>query len=401
MKVVWVTPALPHPLAAGGWAHEFELIRALAERHQIEVVSSDLAGPLDEQALLDAGVGFTRVPWIPEAYPDGRFAVGRGLLRADPNLVLWSRRDRLPKVQAALREVTERWRPDLVHITLGELAPLVRDISCPTAILLFDSLTREIESRLAHETMLRRRVRLRLEARRTRQFERDWYRQATALASVSSVDAKWFEEVVGRPVEVIENPIAEEFFDPPSSAPIEDLITFVGTLNHHPNVDAIEWLVREVWPLVQVRRPAARLRVVGRGDRSGEATQRMRALVEGGGGELHADVDDIRPYYWESAVVVAPMRLGAGMRNKVIHAMACGVPVVATPTALEGVPDDAIAQSWVAPDAVGLANALEEVLSAPAEAAATAATARRAVESLRTPDVAQRLDSWWARAAGC
>ena len=396
MKVVWVTPALPHPEAAGGWAHEFELIAALAGRHEIEVLSSDHDSPLDHQALLDTGARFTRVPWLVRAHPRNRLLLAASVLRANPNVAVWLRRDRLRALGAALQALEGRFRPDIVHVTLGELAPLLDVAAAPTELLLFDSLTREIEARLELETTARRRAQLRLERRRTRRFESDWYRRATGLVSVSTVDAAWFEQLLGRPVEVIETAIPERFFGVGGQRSAT-VVTFVGTLNHRPNADAIEWLCEEIWPLVVADHPAAELRVVGRGDPEGLVTARIRTLVEQAGGLLEVDVPDVRPYYLEAAVAVAPIRLGGGMRTKVTQAIASRAPVVATPFALEGVPQDAAEHVLVASTPRTIADAIVATLEDPEAARRRADRAARGVATLASADIARRLEAFWAR----
>ena len=174
---------------------------------------------------------------------------------------------------------------------------------------------------------------------------------------------------------MVENSIPERLFEPPQLARSGNVVTFVGTLNHPPNTDAVEWLVREIWPLVISKRPDAELRVAGRSDGgiNGPITRRLGALVREAGGRLDVDVDDIRPLYWEAAVVVAPIRTGAGMRSKVIHAMACGAPVVATITAFEGIPETATRQAMTGTTAAEVAAGIVKTLDDPAGACAAPA----------------------------
>lgn len=396
MKVVWVTPSMPHPQGSGGSAHEFELINALARHHQVHVVSCHFTSALDSTPLLDAGAQFTSVEWQVRPYPTGKVGVVRGLVRADPNLVIWLGRDRISKLAKAVEAVAADEATDLVQVTHGELAELLGHLRHPTGLLLFDALTRANMTRLAVEPLLRRRAQLRLEGARTRRFERRWYPRATGVASVSTVDARWLEQLLGIPVEVLENPIGDQFFASATVPRSADLVTFVGALTHHPNADAIRWLATEIWPRVLARRPEARLRVVGRAD--GDPTvEGLRALVEAVGGELLVDVPDIRPHYWEAAAVAAPLRQGSGLRNKVIHAMACGAPVVATPTALEGIPPDAAALALSALTSEEVAAAIVETLADPDAAARRAAAALVAVSPLRIDAIAGRHERWWAQ----
>jgi glycosyltransferase involved in cell wall biosynthesis len=107
-------------------------------------------------------------------------------------------------------------------------------------------------------------------------------------------------------------------------------ILFVGNFRHVPNVDAAVWLGRTIVPLVRSRIPDVRITLVGL-----NAPREVRALAAPGV-ELLGAVDDMRPLLARTAVVLAPIRIGGGMRMKVLHAMAHGKAVVTTPRGAEG-----------------------------------------------------------------
>jgi glycosyltransferase involved in cell wall biosynthesis len=270
--------------------------------------------------------------------------------------------------------------------------------SGPTALLVFDSYARHLRRRLDLESLPRRRLQLRVELRRSETWERRWYPQATALACVSSVDAEWLDARLPRQVDVIENPIGDGYFDPPGVTRTSDTVAFVGSLLFEPNLDAVEWLIGDIWPRVVARRPLAALVVAGRSDGDPSRLAHVRRMVESVGGEVEADVPDVRPVYWRAATAIAPIRLGAGLRNKVLHAMACGAPVVATPAAVEGLPVSADEHVLVASTADAFADAIARTLDDPAAATARAGAARMVVEQFRTPRIGARLEEWWATA---
>jgi len=97
--------------------------------------------------------------------------------------------------------------------------------------------------------------------------------------------------------------------------------------------------------------------------------------------------------------VLAPIRLGAGLRNKVIHAMACRAPVVATPPALEGITIDD-ADVVVRDTAEGIAAAAVEIMNDPQSAAHRTARAAAAMERYRTEVIGETFEQWLRRAAG-
>ncbi len=110
-------------------------------------------------------------------------------------------------------------------------------------------------------------------------------------------------------------------------------ILYVGSLGHYPNVDAVRWFVSAILPEIRRTIPDATMTIVGSGDPASIADMRERAGVE-----YIGPVEDVRPYLREAAVFVAPVRLGSGMKGKVLEALAMAKPMVATSVAAGGIP---------------------------------------------------------------
>jgi glycosyltransferase involved in cell wall biosynthesis len=107
-------------------------------------------------------------------------------------------------------------------------------------------------------------------------------------------------------------------------------LIFVGGFRHPPNLDAVTWFVAEVWPLVQSRQPGMTLTIVGSNmPISIQQLQAPNVIVAG-------FVEDMDPLLDRARISIAPLRYGAGVKGKVNQAMACGLPVVATSVAAEG-----------------------------------------------------------------
>jgi glycosyltransferase involved in cell wall biosynthesis len=135
-------------------------------------------------------------------------------------------------------------------------------------------------------------------------------------------------ELPAKAVQVLSN-IHEPLAVTPGFAEREGLL-FVGGFQHPPNVDAVTWFVREVWPLVRAQAPDMRARIVG-----SKMPESLRQLA-GDGIEILGFVPDIEPLLARSRVSIAPLRYGAGVKGKVNQAMSHGLPVVATSMAVEG-----------------------------------------------------------------
>jgi polysaccharide biosynthesis protein PslH len=167
-------------------------------------------------------------------------------------------------------------------------------------------------------------------------------------------------------VEVIENGVDLSAFHPHAGPSAIQDVVFCGVMNYAPNVEGAIWLARHVWPLVKARVPGARLKIVG-----ANPSRSVQALSnEDAGINVTGSVPDVRPYLWSSAVAVAPLHTARGVQNKVLEAVAAGLPVVVTPVVREGLPS--------------------EVRSACAEAATPAAFADRITSWLKISPEARR-----------
>ncbi|NCT68664.1 MAG: glycosyltransferase [Rhodanobacteraceae bacterium] len=107
-------------------------------------------------------------------------------------------------------------------------------------------------------------------------------------------------------------------------------LVFVGGFQHPPNTDAVEWFVAEVFPQVRAALPDVRFHVIGSKVPDAIRTLASEHVI------VHGFVENIMPFMDGCRISVAPLRYGAGVKGKVNMAMSCGLPVVATPIAVEG-----------------------------------------------------------------
>ena len=112
----------------------------------------------------------------------------------------------------------------------------------------------------------------------------------------------------------------------------DPVVLFIGAMDYFPNEDAVLYFAREIWPLVRKELPEAGFHVVG-----GNPSKKVTALADKGSGIVVTGyVPDVRPYLVKADVFVAPFRIARGVQNKVLEAMAAGLPVVARPEAVQG-----------------------------------------------------------------
>lgn len=199
------------------------------------------------------------------------------------------------------------------------------------------------------------------EFKRYKKFEKVACGMFDLALTVSPADEKWMREnykITNVKTAVL--PVDANYFLPLENVPEkEGLIVFTGMMNHPPNVDAAVYFAKEVFPAVRSRMPGAEFWIVGR-----DPVPEVRALAGMPGVTVTGTVPDIRHYIAQAAVVVVPLRFGAGMRNKILEAWGMQKFIISSSVGAEGLPyldgenlciaDDT--EAWVKSTVEGLAN---------------------------------------------
>lgn len=179
----------------------------------------------------------------------------------------------------------------------------------------------------------RERRRMLSQARRCFELERKYARRYDLVVAVSDHDAEWIRRnYQPRKVTTARLPLDRHYFAPdPARHEVPNRIVFTGLMNHPPNVDAVQYFARQVFPLVRQTVPEAEFYIVGRNP--GPEVIRLGDLP---GVRVTGEVPDTRPYLAEAAVVVVPLRFGSGARYKILEAWSMGKCVVSTTVGAEG-----------------------------------------------------------------
>ena len=158
-------------------------------------------------------------------------------------------------------------------------------------------------------------------------------------------------------IDVVPNGVNLEHFGFRRYETQEDLLVFCAKLDYFPNADAAVYFVRSIWPLLRARRSELRLEIVG--SRPPRSVRRLNGKNKV---RVIASVADVRPYIGRGAVALCPIRIRAGIQNKMLEAMALGVPLVATSICCEGLPVVPGKHLLVAENAPQFASAIELLL---------------------------------------
>lgn len=387
MRVLVCASEAPLPPLNGVRLALRELCAQLAGSHEVCVLAYRWP---DQHGDPPAGVEHRPLD-APPLRPAARLADrARSLWRLQP-----TEAPRLGRPMARAVEKLRRERSfDVAHVTLGVLAGVSGALDgLPTVLVPLDSWSRNA----ATEANLARGGRwawLRLQHALVRRYETHAYRRFARVVCVTDVDA---EETARRDGQirtvVIPNGVDSRRFAPdPTTRRDTNLVVLAGDLAYGPNVEAARRLALQIFPLLRELRPEVRLVLAGRNPASS-----VRSLAQPGV-RVVADPPDLQPWLAKAGVVACPMASGTGMKNKVLEAMACAAPIVATPLACQGLAVRDGQHLMVAKDDDAFAGAVARLLAEPALASGIGAAARRYVEQHhRWEDVARRYEALYGQ----
>ena len=268
-----------------------------------------------------------------------------------------------PAFHAALRQTVAKWRPGIVQLEFTQMAMYIPDCTPARTILVEHDITYDLYAQMLSGAPDDYEIRRQHELWTS--FETAAWRQVDRVVTMSERD----RAVVGGAT-AIPNGVDLDRFTPSSQPPEPRRLLFIGSFAHRPNVMALEFFLRDVFPRLE----NVTLHVI-----AGQRHQRFWDLQHPGV-EVEGFVSDVRPAYQRATLVIAPLVASAGTNVKILEAMAMGKAVVSTEAGIHGLELGRGTDVVVTDSAEAMAAAITRLLEAPAERAAIEAHARQTVE---------------------
>jgi len=374
--ILVATPYLPFPLAHGGAVRMYNLMRRAAQDFDQVLLSFSGDPRAAPPELLDicSEVVLVKRP-------------GTHLLPSSSRPEIVEEFDS-PAFHVALRQTIRKWKPALVQIEFTQMAQYAADCRPAKTILVEHDVTLDLYQQLlaqGDDWELRRQL------EKWVRFETAAWGEVDRVVVMSEKDRAL---ITGHAQPVcLPNGVDLERYRPTAAAPEPRRLLFLGSFAHLPNVLAVDFFLREVWPLLQ-KMEGATLHIIA-GARHQYYLDRYRDRVQPDlaqrGVEVEDFVADVRPAYRRATLVVAPLLASAGTNIKIMEAMAMGKAIVSTAAGINGLDLNPGVDVMIANTGAEMAQAILDLLADPARRQDMERAARLTVEHAFDWDViAQR-----------
>jgi hypothetical protein len=374
VNILFLCHRFPFRPRRGGKIRPFHIVRHWHEQgHRVVVCSLARSAEEAEEgrgiaphcAAFEMGVVDERLQWAR--------MVARLPLATPSSMGYFHSTDLARKVRARL--AAERF--DLVFVHCSSVAPYVEHLRGVPKILDFGDMDSQKWLEYAERKPWPLSWGYRLEGLKMLAAEKRLARAfdlctATTRAERDTLDSY----ATGAPSDWFPNGVDAGAFAPDGRAHDPDHVSFIGRMDYWPNQECMQRFCREAWPRLRAERPSLRLSIVG-----AEPGAEIRALGALPGVTVTGSVPEVQPYVLDSAVMVAPLAIARGTQNKILEAMAMGVPVVTSTIAAGGVDAVPGQHLLVADTAAQITEAVLRIVRNPAERARLASAGRERVLS--------------------
>jgi len=387
MRILWVKMGGLWPATTGGRVRSLNTISELARDHQVTVITTHGQGD-DPTGLKQQLARCERVVSVPYAVPKRGSATFAASVASSwfshypVDLWKW----RVPEVRREVRQALAAGDVDLCvadFLFAAVNVPMPRRSRARQAsdvpVLLFEhNVEYLIWQRLANLEGCRwKRALFEMEWRKVRACEAEAVRRAALTIAVSDDDRNRLAAISAESrVVSIATGVNTNYFAPRCDAEVPARLVFSGSMDWHPNEDAVCYFVDAILPRIRAEFPNLSFTIVGR-----NPSARVRELARQPGVHVTGTIDDVRPSIAEGSVYVVPLRAGSGTRIKIFEALAMAKAVVSTTVGAEGLALESGRHFLAADTPHDFAHAVIRLLRDPARRQALGSAGRALVEA--------------------
>ena len=344
-RLLFIAHRVPYPPDKGERIRAFNELKVLSK--QFRVTLGTLA---HTQADWDAARSLEKYcERVIVCQAGGKIGLCRSILGVLKGLSATEGFFRSPRLQRLMTVESLREPFDLIFAYSSSMLPYALSVGAKARVIDLVDVDSAKWASYAETAALPKRWLYRREAIAVRHLEGEAVRRCDAVFLVSPPEVAALD-IRDEKIIAVGNGVNTEFFSPEAVEPVDlgpAALIFTGQMDYRPNVDGVNWFVREVWPGLKRQLPELSFTIVGR-----NPTKSVRRLSKIAGVQVTGSVPDVRPYLAGATLVICPLRIARGVQNKILEAMAMGKAVLASPGATEGLEVD-IGQHLLRAESVG------------------------------------------------
>lgn len=327
-----LTPYLPYPLLSGGQIRTYNLLKKLANKHEVTLFAL-IKEDSEKKHIAELEKYCAKVRVFKRSKkPFTLKNILKTAFSSFPFLVI---RNHAKETISAVEEELSKENYDLIHAETFYMMPHLPKTDIPTILveqtieyLGYESFASKINIPFVKHL-------LNLDIKKIIKWEKHYWNSCDKLIVMSEDDKNFIAKEIGQAnkIAVVSNGVDTAWFEEKQKKlPVEPTLLSVGTFNWLPNVEAVNFLVNEVWPKVKTKIKNAKLWIVGNAPTPEvyEYQEQDSSIVVTGG------IPDIRDAFNGAHILMAPVFSGKGTRYKILEAMASHTPIIATDIAVEG-----------------------------------------------------------------
>ena len=243
-------------------------------------------------------------------------------------------------VKQLIKNQIQLFEPDFLFLTASSLVRYLEGITNPnnSPVILTDFM--DVDSNKWQQYQHKARFPMNWVYKREAKLVKKLEIEAATLSKecylIASAEVELFNKEVTKQgkITILPNGINSSIFKPniDSRKPEQATLLFTGVMDYKPNIDAILWFIANCWSQVKTQYPNAKLVIAGM-----NPSATIQKLGSSDDIVVTGFVDDIMPYFQSASIFIAPFQIARGVQNKVLQAMSCELPVVATSKGIEGI----------------------------------------------------------------
>lgn len=352
MRILITLSRFPYPPDKGDKLRAWNQIEGLSKNHEVHVFClSDERISKEAQEKLLALSKSIKIIYLTKS--GVFFRLIKNLFSSLPFQVAYFNSSPARKAfQVYLNQV----KPDLIYCQLARMAEYSRGLSqCKKMIDYQDAFSKGIERRIPHENLIKK-IFFQWELNRLKKYESLIFGDYDSRFIISGQDAALIKHSSSYHFRILANGVDTDYYKPEPGPRTLELL-FTGNMHYEPNVNCVLYLIQQVFPLLPDE--LKHIQLIAAGKDPAKALRVLKAK------NLHLTgwVDDLRTYYRQANLFVAPMQIGIGMQNKILEAMAMGLPVITSSLANRAIGGEHEKNIWVADSPQKVAEAITFLLS--------------------------------------